>query len=126
MLNFRSKKQTRVVKAPKLITSLYPNSIISEQFRTIRSNLQFSENGMNLKTIGVTSSGPGEGKSTVSANLATVFADQKHRVLLIDADLRRPSIHRVFKKPNTKGHTLYSFVDTEGRAQANPERQKTD
>lgn len=75
MLNFRSKKQTRVVKAPKLITSLYPNSIISEQFRTIRSNLQFSENGMNLKTIGVTSSGPGEGKSTVSANLATVFAD---------------------------------------------------
>lgn len=105
MLNFSLKKTNRTVKTPQLVTLQYPNSIISEQFRTIRSNLQFSENGMNLKTIGVTSSGPGEGKSTVSANLATVFADQKHRVLLIDADLRRPSIHRVFKKPNTKGLT---------------------
>lgn len=105
MLKFRSKKQIKTVKTPQLVASLSPNPIFSEQFRMIRSNLQFSENGMNLKTLGVTSSGPGEGKSTVSANLAAVFADQQHRVLLIDADLRKPSIHRVFRKPNTKGLT---------------------
>lgn len=100
-----TKKIKNGKKIPQLISAIHPNSIVSEQFRTIRSNLLFSENGMYLKTLGITSSGPGEGKSTIAANLAIVLADQQHKVLLIDADLRKPSIHRIFKKPNTKGLT---------------------
>lgn len=100
-----TKKNKNGEKIPQLISVIHPNSIVSEQFRTIRSNLLFSENGMHLKTLGITSSGPGEGKSTIAANLAIVLADQQHKVLLIDADLRKPSIHRIFKKPNTKGLT---------------------
>lgn len=106
MLPFKRKKKKNVpYQIPKLTTYTYPNSVVSEQFRTIRSNLQFSIHGNTLKTLGITSSGPGEGKSTIAANLATVLADQNKRILLVDADLRRPSIHRIFHKSNTIGLT---------------------
>ena len=99
------KKNTgkEVTKAVSLITLADHKSPVSEQYRTIRTNIQFSMVDSNLKTIVVTSSGPGEGKSASSANLAVVFADTGLRVLLVDADLRKPTVAKTFALKNTQG-----------------------
>ncbi|WP_173107789.1 CpsD/CapB family tyrosine-protein kinase [Bacillus sp. KH172YL63] len=89
----------------KLIAKVNPKSPISEQFRTIRTNIQFSSVDQEYRSIMVTSSGPGEGKSTTAANLAVVFAQQGKTVLLIDADMRKPTVHYTFNFPNTTGLT---------------------
>ena len=80
VLNKKSKKKTELKR--NLITNQNPKSPISEQYRTIRTNIQFSSVDQEIKTIVVTSSGPGEGKSTTVANLAVVFAQQGKRVLI--------------------------------------------
>ncbi|WP_106449814.1 CpsD/CapB family tyrosine-protein kinase [Trichococcus alkaliphilus] len=90
-------------KGTSLITVTKPSSIIAEQFRTIRTNIQFSMVDNNLKTILFTSSGPWEGKSTVAANIASVFADQGKKVLLVDADMRKPTVFRTFNLHNNIG-----------------------
>lgn len=86
-----------------LITKLNPRSPISEQYRTIRTNLQFASVDDPLETILVTSSSPAEGKSMTVANLAVVYAQQDKRVLLIDADLRKPTVHYTFRLNNIRG-----------------------
>lgn len=78
------------------MTILDPKSPIAEQYRTVRTNIQFSSVDQELKTIMVTSSGPGEGKSTTAANLAVVFAQLGKKVLIVDADLRKPTVHHTF------------------------------
>lgn len=99
----RKRKQARVSQVRHLITQLNPRSPISEQYRTLRTNLEFSSVDKALKTMLVTSSSPGEGKSMTTANLAAVYAQQGKKVLLIDADLRKPTVHYTFRLDNLRG-----------------------
>lgn len=100
---FRRKKPAPTNKMRHLITKLNPRSPISEQYRTIRTNLQFSSVDENLQSILITSAGPGAGKSITAANLAVVYAQQGLKTLLIDADLRKPTVHYTFQLNNLNG-----------------------
>ena len=73
----------------------------------LRTNLLFSRQDEKLNTIVVVSAGAGEGKSTTTINLATVFAQAGNRVLIVDSDLRRPTLHKLFKVANNLGLTNY-------------------
>lgn len=91
----------------ELITNEDPKSPISETFKTLRTNMQFMTSNKGLKTILVTSSIPGEGKSWVSSNLAITFAQEGKKVLIIDADMRKGRIHSIFnidKKPGLSNY----------------------
>lgn len=89
----------------KLISIKNPKSPISEAYRGIRTSLEFASLDKKIKTIIVTSSRQGEGKSTVLSNLAVSFANLDKKVLLLDGDLRNPSIHKMFNISNIKGLT---------------------
>jgi len=82
-----------------------PRSPSAEAIRMLRANLEFASAGKQIDTLAITSSSPGEGKSTVSANLAVVMAQAGLRTIMIDADLRKPTQHKIFSIPNDKGLT---------------------
>lgn len=100
-----SKKEKKINGNRYLITSLNPKSPISEQYRTIRTTIDFKMLDQGLKSFLVASSEAAAGKSTTIANLAVVFAQQGKKVLLIDADVRKPSVHLTFKLQNRIGLT---------------------
>ena len=89
----------------KIISIRNPKSPISECYRGIRTSIEFSNLDKEMKVINVTSSMQGEGKSTVIANLAVSFANLEKKVLLLEGDLRNPSVHRMFNISNINGLT---------------------
>jgi len=96
----QSKHKSRV---RHLIAKMNPKSPITEQYRTVRTNLQFAAIDEELRSMIITSSGPGEGKSITTANLSVVYAQQGKKVLLVDADLRKPTVHYTFRLDNLRG-----------------------
>lgn len=91
----------------ELIAHEKPQSVISEAFREVRTALLVSKAGGPPRRILVTSAHPGEGKTSVTVNLAITLAQIGHRVLLVDADLRKPRLHSIFSCPNDRGLSNY-------------------
>ena len=98
----------------ELIVENNPKSIISEAIKTIKTNIQFTMPDREIKTILITSSLPGEGKSFVSSNLAVAYAKAGKKVLLVDTDMRRGRLHKVFKANGEKGLSNL-LIDSETR-----------
>jgi capsular exopolysaccharide synthesis family protein len=99
------RKRPIVERQRPVIMDVNPKSPISEAYRTLRTNIEFSSFDDELKTIMITSAQPAEGKTTTAVNLAVAFAQTEKKVLLIDADLRKPTIHHIFSKHNRGGLT---------------------
>jgi polysaccharide biosynthesis transport protein len=100
----RRKNKKREID-PSVFVAENPLSPLTEAFRTLRTNLDFASVDKPIRTLIVTSAGPSEGKSTIAVNLAAVIAQGGRKVTLLDADLRRPSIHRYLGIPNRNGLT---------------------
>lgn len=104
----------------ELVTYRTPKASVSETFRTLRTNIQFMSTNKGLKTLLVTSTMPGEGKSWVSANLAVAFAQAGKRVILIDSDMRKGRQYSIFGTLSRPGLSNYlSGMDSEGRTSEN-------
>lgn len=86
-----------------IIVADNPTSIISEQIRTIRTNIQFSMIDQKLQTLLVTSATPGSGKTTISTNIAAAFAAENNQVLLVATDMRKPRLQKIFRTDNSRG-----------------------
>lgn len=112
----RHKGRSRTGPEAALIALTQPRSATSEAFRTLRTNIQFAGLDQPCRTIVLTSAGAEEGKTTATANFAVVTAQAGARVCVIDSDLRRPSLHRLFGVDNARGLTTalvegLSFAD---------------
>ena len=104
----------------ELIAQKDPKSPIAEIFRTLRTNIQFMNSQKGLKSLLVTSTMPEEGKSWVSSNLAVTFAQAGKKVALIDADMRKGRLHKMFHVNVIPGLSNYlSGIDTEGKVENN-------
>lgn len=95
----------RSVPAHLLVTHRQPEALASEAFRVLRTNLQFLQLDQPIRSLLMTSATPGEGKTTTVANLAVAFAQNGSRVCLVDADLRRPMVDKIFGTDNWTGLT---------------------
>lgn len=102
------------LKGKTVMVKNIPDSLVSEQFRSIRTNIQYFMVDKPLKSVVITSAVQGAGKSFVAANLSATFSIENKRVLLVDADLRKPTIHRTFNYTNQSGlTTLLTHPDME-------------
>ena len=97
---------------PNLITLTDPRAPAAEAYRTLRTNLYFSSLDRALETLVVTSAAPGDGKSTTLANLAVTMSQGEKRTILVDADLRKPSLHKLFGVSNNQGLTTMAVEDS--------------
>ena len=96
--------------AEKLIVQLQPLSVTAEAYRALRTNIRFSFVDRSMRTLMVTSPGPSEGKSLTLANLAVAMAQSGLRVIIIDTDLRRPTLYKIFNVSNTEGLSSIMFA----------------
>ncbi|MCP4542127.1 MAG: CpsD/CapB family tyrosine-protein kinase [Chloroflexi bacterium] len=101
-----------MAKQPNLITLTDPRNPAAEAYRTLRTNLTFTALDKPIETLIVTSAAPDENKSTVLANLAITMAQGERRTILVDADLRRPSLHEIFDVRNNWGLTTMVIEET--------------
>lgn len=104
--------RTGLSSAEQLVTHFNPRSPVSEAYRQLRTNIQFSSLDRPLRTLLVTSTGPQEGKSTTLANLAVTVAQTGSSVLVVDCDLRRPTLQRIFGVRNDRGLTSMLLSDS--------------
>jgi len=103
------KKKTRLGVRPEFTLFKKPKSPAAEAYRMLRTHISFSGAGEEMKTIVITSSGSQEGKSTTVVNLGSAFAQANKKTLIVDADLRNPSFHRLFKLDNATGFSSVIF-----------------
>ncbi|NIK26279.1 CpsD/CapB family tyrosine-protein kinase [Paenibacillus lupini] len=96
---------SRSTNESRLVVLFNPSSTVAEAYRTLRTNIQYSSVDNPIQMLMVASAQAGEGKSTVISNLAVAYAQEGKRVLLIDTDLRKPSLHRIFAHTNRQGLT---------------------
>jgi polysaccharide biosynthesis transport protein len=106
------------LRPKELVTVSDPRSMGAEAFRTLRMNILFSQSDQAVRTLVVTSACPSEGKSTTAANLGVAFAQQGLRVLLVDCDLRRASLHHSFGLTQTPGLTQMLMADPDAGSRA--------
>ena len=100
----------------ELITQYDPKKPVSEAFRTLRTNIQFMGTAKKMKSVLITSTSPGEGKSYTAANLAITFAQAGNKVILIDADMRKGRLHKIFGVSPVPGLSDYLYgVTLEGK-----------
>jgi capsular exopolysaccharide synthesis family protein len=99
------------VPASDLVTLANPRSAAAEAYRTLRTNIQLSSIDSPIRALLVTSASADEGKSTTLANLAVAFAQAGQRVVIVDSDLRRPSLHTIFGVANERGLTTMLLED---------------
>ena len=97
------KRESEADFAQRLVTNLDPTSPVSEAYRTLRTNLLYTLVDEPPKVVVLTSSGPGEGKSTTCANLGVVLTQASKSVLILDCDFRRPVMHKIFGLRNLHG-----------------------
>jgi protein-tyrosine kinase len=110
----KAAQEVRAVTRPsagRLVVRDDPRSFASEAYRVLRTNLHFANPDSPLRRLIITSAGSGEGKSTTASNLAICLAQADRSVLLVDADLRRPVLHTVFRQPSTPGLSSYLAGD---------------
>ena len=111
-----------VAGQPDVVAFTRPRSPAAEAYRTLRTNLQFAAVDRPIRRLLLTSASPDEGKSTTVANLGVILAEAGARVVIVDADLRRPSQHTLFNVRNTTGLTSL-FLGREGEATELPLQQ---
>ncbi len=117
---FKKKANQATSTVRHLIAENNPRSPITEQYRTLRTNVQFSGIDEKIKSLLVTSSEPSAGKSITAANLAVVYAQQGLKTLLVDGDMRKPTVHYTFRLDNLKGlsNALVDNLPFDGVAEA--------
>lgn len=113
--NGQGEAASGLLPVPSQAPGEHAYSSYDEAIRTLRNSILLADFERNLRSVLVTSAAPAEGKSTVAANLAYAHAQQGHRTLLIDADLRRPSLHRRFQAPASEGLSTILLSDAPWR-----------
>ncbi len=103
----KSEETLPEIKEIELVNHLYPKFFISEDYRTVRTSILLSHAESPPKTIAFSSALPGEGKTATLANMAVAFSQLEEKVLLVDSDLRKPRLHRIFKVKNIGGLSGY-------------------
>ena len=116
------KKRSIPVNGLPLVTETQPRASAAEAYRTLRTNIQFASLDRPHRILIVTSASAGEGKTTTAANFGVVNAQSGMRVCVIDSDLRRPAMHKIFGLPNTQGLTTALLEDQPIAKLAQPSR----